>query len=126
MLRTVTAGFAGLRLLLVTAIALLAAACDGIPSSEEPPVLEDGLPAGAEAVSMRQDLASLLGDRAHLADGYLVASNPVTPFYTPASSFAFNRSGGSMTFTKLEGTTGRPSRPSPASPAFSAAGALCT
>ena len=61
-----------------------------------------------EAVPVRQDPgAALLGDRAHWADGYLVAGDPTTASYGPGPSTSFNRSGGPITITKPAGTTGR-------------------
>jgi hypothetical protein len=96
------------RLLLVPA-ALLAAACADRPDltgPQEAPAVEDGL-AAADEVPARGDLASLLGDRAHWADGYLSALYPTAPSYSPGAGTSFNRSGGPMLITKPASTTGR-------------------
>jgi hypothetical protein len=94
------------RLLLVPA-ALLAAACDDSSSPLEPPALEGETPVPGEGTPIRQDLASLLGDRAHWADGYTFASSPQASSYSPLAHFSFNRSGGTITIRKPDGTTGR-------------------
>ena len=95
--------------LLLPALALLAGACDDSTAPLDPPTPADA-EAGTEAGTLtrvRQDFSGLLGDRAHWADGYLVADQPTAASYGPLGSTAFNRSGGSMTITKPAGTTGR-------------------
>ena len=90
--------------------AILAAACGDTPSPQEPRAASPQVTAardGRERAPARRDAAALLSDRAHWADGYLLASNPLTPFYLPSSAVAFNRSGGPVAITKPDGTTGR-------------------
>jgi hypothetical protein len=98
---------APLRRLLLPALALLAGACD---NSTAP--LDPSAPAEAEAdtapmTRIRQDFSGLLGDRAHWADGYLMADQPTAASYGPLGATSFNRSGGPMTITKPAATTGR-------------------
>ena len=52
-------------------------------------------------------MAGLLGDRAHWADGYLVAGDPTAAAYTPLLNTSFNRTGRAITITKPAATTGR-------------------
>ncbi len=93
---------AALRLLLVP-FALLAGGCDGSSS----PLESIGGDEARPTAPVRQDAAGLLGDRAHWADGYLLAADPTAASYTPLGNTAFNRSGGPITVTKVAGTTGR-------------------
>jgi len=94
-----------IRLLLLPA-ALLAAACDDMPSPHEPPVAEEA-PAREAGEPTHQDGVSLL-DQSHWADGYLLDGSPLTDSVNLSGThFAFNRSGGAITVTKPAGTTGR-------------------
>jgi hypothetical protein len=95
------------RLLFVPAVALLAAACDDSRLPQEPAAAKRVVPT-REGVPVRQDGAALLGSATHWADGYLEGHSETTPIYSPGPTYSFNRSGrGTITITKLAGTTGR-------------------
>ena len=78
-------------------------ACADQPTAVEPPMPK----AARDAAPERQDVAGLLGDRAHWADGYLRTEFLVATSETIHPSESFNRSGGSVVVTKVAGTTGR-------------------
>ena len=79
-------------------------ACADQPTPLEPPTREAAV---RDAAPERQDIAGLLGDRAHWADGYLRTEFLVPTTQTLDPYDAFNRSGGSVVVTKVAGTTGR-------------------
>jgi hypothetical protein len=88
--------------LTLAALAALTACAD------QPTAVEPRKPSAVDdAVPTRQDVAALLGSRAHWADGYVRAQYPTSASYTPTSGISFNRSGGAITVTKPAGTTGR-------------------
>jgi hypothetical protein len=104
-MRTLTS----IRLLLVPAVALLAAACDDAPLPQEPAAAKGDVPT-REGVPVRQDGAALLASATHWADGYLKTEYENIAFYSPGPSYSFNRAarfGGAITITKPTGTTGR-------------------
>jgi hypothetical protein len=75
---------APLRRLLLPALALLAGACDDSTAPLDPPAPADAeAEADAEPTTrVRQDFSGLLGDRAHWADGYLMADQPTAASYS--------------------------------------------
>lgn len=80
--------------------------CD-TASINEDPADEGSVPDGAEMVVRRDGPdAALLGDRAHWADGYVLANDATSASYSPDPKYAFNRSGGAIQITKPAGTTG--------------------
>jgi hypothetical protein len=91
---------------LLSALVLLAAACDNSDSTFEPPAVFDAAPEAApEAEPVPEDPRGLAAGR--WADGYALAQYPLTSSYAPPPQGAYNRSGGPITVTKVAGTTGR-------------------
>ena len=87
---------------LLLAAVLLAAACgdeSDFTAPDSPPPAEVELP--------DPESAGPLEDLAYWADGYLFADQPTRSSYAPLPSTSFNRSGGTMSITKVAGTTGR-------------------
>lgn len=93
--------FAPLRLLLVSATALVAAACG---DSFNPIAPEE--PASAADVPTPEPVTGPLEDFAYWADGYLWAGTVDGKVITQSTAL-YNRSGGGITVTKVAGTTGR-------------------
>ena len=92
-----------LRLLFVTAAAMLAAGCD-----DESDLTGPGESLGLESPAPDPEPASgPLEDFAYWADGYLQADPARGTSYQPLPDRSFNRSGGPITVTKVGGTTGR-------------------